>query len=190
MSKNENHSQKVTTPEFRLSFPKFEKAEQIMDQGPNYFSCQLLFDKKGDNSWIQNILKDLYKKKWGDVKKPSTFKSPWRDGDEKAAESDIECYVGTMFMNAKAGEKDKILFIDGKKNVIDQSAFYAGCYCKAVIEFRTFDNKYGKGISAWLKGIQFVKDGESLGGGSTASSDDFEVIEGAKAVNEISDEDF
>lgn len=189
MAKNENFSKRITTPEFRMSFPNLETPDHIMGSKDKFYSCQMLFDKKNSDAWIQAVLKDLYKQKWGDKKRPSLFKNPWRDGDTKAEESEMEVYLGQMIMNGKAGEKDKLLFLDGQKNIIQPSDFYAGCYCKAVIELRTYDNQYGQGISCWLRGLQFVRDGEPLGGSTPARSDDFEVVEGSKAKNEINEED-
>lgn len=190
MAKNENFSKRVTTPKFRMSFPNLETPDNIMGSKDKFYSCQMLFDKKQGDEWIQTILKELYKQKWGDKKRGTLFKNPWRDGDVKAEESEMEVYLGQMIMNAKAGEKDKLLFLDGQKNPIGPNDFYAGCYCKAVIELRTFDNQYGQGISCWLRGLQFIEDGEALGGASMARADDFEVVEGSKAKNEIADDDF
>lgn len=188
--KVKNASASVVTPDFILSFPQLETPDNIMGSKEKFFSIQMLFDKSKDHAWIQSILKDLYTKKWGDAKRASTFKNPWRDGDLKFEESNMAVYQGKMFANAKAGEKDKILFLDGLKNVIPAGTFYAGCICRAKIDISTFDNQFGKGISFWLRGLQFVKDGTPLGGATPAKADDFETVEGAKAPNQMSDEDF
>lgn len=191
MAKNENFSEKVITPEFTLSFPRLDVPDHIMGSKDKFFSMQMLFDKKMPTEWIQNILKSLYTKKWGEAKRPSTFKNPWRDGDIKADESEAEVYRGKFLMTAKAGEKDKILLIDGTKAELKPDTFYAGCVCRASLEIRTFDNQFGKGISCWVRGIQFMRDGEPLASSVTAKADDFGVVEGAKSkVAEISNDDF
>ena len=99
MAKNENFSKRITTPEFRMSFPNLETPDNIMGSKDKFFSCQMLFDKKSNDAWIQAVLKDLYKQKWGDKKRGSQFKNPWRDGDTKAEESEMEVYQGQMMMN-------------------------------------------------------------------------------------------
>ena len=112
MAKNENPMKKVITPKFRLSYPNLIEAKQIMNSKEKWFSIQMLFDKKDNHSWLQDTLKELYTTKWGTAKRPSTFKSPWHDGDEKAEEGEgKEVYAGNFYMNAKAGEKDKILLL-------------------------------------------------------------------------------
>ena len=52
---------------------------------------------------------------------------------------------------------------------------YPGCYVNVSIDFWAQDNSYGKRINAQLRGVQFVKDGERLGG-SVAAADDFAPI--------------
>jgi hypothetical protein len=47
------------------------------------------------------------------------------------------------------------------------------------VEVWAQDNQHGKRINASLLGVQFVRDGEKLAGGSTATADDFEAIPGA-----------
>lgn len=52
---------------------------------------------------------------------------------------------------------------------------YAGCYVNALIEFFGYDQQ-GKGISASLRGVQFVRDGEAFAGGGAASADEFDDL--------------
>ena len=47
------------------------------------------------------------------------------------------------------------------------------------IECWAQDNKHGKRINFSLLGVQFVRDGERLAGGSVATADDFEPLPGA-----------
>lgn len=188
--KEKNPLKEVMTPIFRLSFPKLDTPETIMGSKEKWFSMQMLFDKKENQDWIQSILKDLYKQKWGEQKRPSTFKNPWRDGDVKAEESGMDVYAGNFFMNAKAGEKDKFILLDGRKELIGPDRFYAGCYARAKLLIKTYDNQYGKGFNVWIKGIQFVRDGEALSGSSSARADEFEAVEGADATPAIDNDDF
>jgi len=62
-------------------------------------------------------------------------------------------------------DKSPLIAADGRP--------YAGCYVNAVVEIWAQDNKYGRGLRAALKGVQFVKDGDAFSGGGTASPDDF-----------------
>lgn len=189
MSKSKEMHLKIVTPEFVLSFPKLIKAEQIMGTGREYFSLQMLFDKGMDMKWLQDALKKVYADRWGDAKRPSTFKSPLHDGDTKADDSGAEVYRGKLFMNAKAGATEVITLLGPSKEVVKPERFYAGCICKASLILSSFDNNFGKGISVWLKGLQFRKDGDRLdAGGRGASKDDFDAVEGAQPINSVDDD--
>ena len=58
-----------------------------------------------------------------------------------------------------------------KEKIDDEREFYSGCYGLASINFYVYDNKTNKGISAGLSSILKIKDGEPLGGASSAEAD-------------------
>lgn len=111
---------------------------------------------------------------------PGLLKLPLRDGDAERPED--PAYANSYFLNANSDrapgivgtEKDK----DGKpKEITDRSLVYSGCYGRVSINFYPFDGKQN-GVAAGLQGIQKVKDGEPLSGGSNAKedfNDDFSI---------------
>ena len=48
---------------------------------------------------------------------------------------------------------------------------YSGCYARVSINFYAFNSNGNRGIACGLGNIQKVRDGEPLGGKSTASAD-------------------
>ena len=60
--------------------------------------------------------------------------------------------------------------------ILDQSEVYSGCYCNVSVSFYGYNTNGNHGIAAGLGNVQFVKDGEALGGRSKAS-DDFEAMD-------------
>ena len=99
---------------------------------------------------------------------PSSLKLPLRDGDEERG--DDTNYQGHIFLNATSKEPPQI--VDRRKNpVTDQSSVYSGCYCNVSINFYAFNVSGNRGVAAGLGNIQFVKDGERLGGKASADSD-------------------
>lgn len=62
--------------------------------------------------------------------------------------------------------------------VIDEAKFYAGCWCAFHIGAFVWENEGKWGVSFGLNGVQFVKDGERLGGRPDISSQ-FAPIAGA-----------
>lgn len=113
-------------------------------------------------------------------KVPANIKTPLRDGDEDRP--DDEVYAGHYFINANSVRKPQI--VDKQVNpILDQEEVYSGCYANVSVNFYAFSKDVNKGIACGLGNIQKVRDGERLGGGSTAD-EDFE------AEDEESDEMF
>jgi len=104
---------------------------------------------------------------------------PVHSGDAKATSAG---YAGNLYLNA--GNQIRPLILDSNKSPLSASDGrpYSGCYVNAIVEIWAQDNQYGKRINASLLGVQFVRDGERLAGGSVASADDFEAIPGSDAA--------
>lgn len=95
-------------------------------------------------------------------------------------------YDGMWALSANRQEKHgRPVVVDQRKNPLQpgDGKPYAGCYVNASVELWPQDNEHGKAIRCGLNAIQFVKDGDSFGGGGTpATADDFaEIAEGADA---------
>ena len=61
------------------------------------------------------------------------------------------------------------------KPILDRSEVYSGCYARVPLNFFAFNSNGNKGIACGLGNIQKVRDGEPLGGKSTAA-DDFATL--------------
>lgn len=107
-------------------------------------------------------------------KKPSRdlIKIPLRDGD---TERDDEAYKGHYFLNANSKTAPQI--VDRSvQPILDRAEVYSGCYARVSLNFYAFNSNGNKGIACGLGNIQKVRDGEPLGGRSTAA-DDFVTLE-------------
>jgi hypothetical protein len=85
-----------------------------------------------------------------------------------------------MFVAASAQETAPPTVVDAARQALTERSGkpYAGCYVNASIELWAQDNAYGKRINATLRGVQFVRDGDSFGAGSRAAApDEFDEIE-------------
>ena len=60
--------------------------------------------------------------------------------------------------------------------ILDQNEVYSGCYGKISVTFYGYNSNGNRGIAAGLGNIQKLRDGESLGGRTTAA-EDFETEE-------------
>ena len=120
---------------------------------------------------IEQAKKDSVSK-WGG-KVPANLKLPLRDGDIDRPED--EAYADSYFFNANSKQAPQVV----DKNVqpiLDQSEVYSGCYGRISVNFYGFNSNGNRGIAAGLGNIQKLRDGESLGG-RTSAEDDFDAVE-------------
>ena len=110
--------------------------------------------------------------KWGG-KVPANLKLPLRDGD--IDRPDDEAYANSYFFNANSRQAPQV--VDARvQPILDQSEVYSGCYGKISVTFYGYNSNGNRGVAAGLGNIQKLKDGESLGGRSSAA-DDFQTEE-------------
>ena len=172
---------KVTTPEFRASFPALFKAESY-EGGKEKYSIVMVFPKKTDLGPMKAAAKVVAQTTWPNGF-PANLKTPFRDGADKG---ELEGFgPDTIFITAstirKPGLVDRQL-----QNIIEPERFYAGCYARATVSAFTYDVKGNKGVSFGLHNVQFLRDGEPLAGG-TKAEDDFEAVEGEEDMFSVDD---
>lgn len=109
----------------------------------------------------------------------------YRAGDKKVnKDGDVyEGFAGLHYVVAKTNEDAPPKFYLGNKEQVTDAKdigriFQQGSYFDVVIDVYGLDVPgQSKGVFATLKGIQYVKKGDYLGSGTTASEDDFETRE-------------
>ena len=104
-----------------------------------------------------------------------------RDGAVKAH---LEGYKGNVFFTANNKAPIGVFNRDGKMITEGcENTPYAGCYVNVTMEIWAQDHpQHGKRINGSLRGVQFADDGDSFGGGSRATKDEFGApTEGAGA---------
>lgn len=104
--------------------------------------------------------------KWGG-KEPKNLELPLRDGD---TDKDDEVYEDCFFINAKSGTRPGIC--DKNKNpIVDEEEIYSGVYAYVSVSFYPYDKNGNRGIACGLNNIMKFKDGERLGGRTSAEND-------------------
>ena len=110
-------------------------------------------------------------------------KKSLRDGSKRVNGSGdaYEGYEGHWYVTAKSPTRP--LLIDQARQPVteEDGVIYSGCYVNAIVEFYANAQAGKKGVFAQLKGVQFVRDGDSFGGGAPAKADEFDAVEGADA---------
>lgn len=173
----------ITGPKTRLSYAKIWKAEAMEEGQEPKYSVSLIIPKD-DTETLDKIktaiaaARKAGESKLSDAKgkalPEARLKMPLRDGD--AERPDDEVYAGCYFLNATSRTKPGIVGLEkdaeGKfKQITDEAQVYSGCYARASINFYAFNTKGNAGIAVGLNNIQKVKDGEALGGRSSADAD-------------------
>lgn len=81
---------------------------------------------------------------------------------------------GHYFINANSTTAPQI--VDrAVKPILDRGEVYSGCYARVSLNFYAFNSNGNKGIACGLGNIQKIRDGESLGG-KTSAADDFGTV--------------
>ena len=174
---------KVKLANVRLSFPDLFTAVQFQGQGPFSYKAQFLV-KPGspEDKAINAAIEQVAKAKWN-AKAPAILKAVagnsqkfcYTDGDLK----EYDGYAGMWALAASRNQdKGRPLIVDQDKTPLQlgDGKPYAGCYVNASVEFWAQDNNYGKTVRCTLLGLQFLRDGDSFGGGAAPSEDDFEDL--------------
>jgi hypothetical protein len=152
----------ITTTLVRFSYANVFEAKENLN-GDMKFGSSLIIPKsdkaglKKINAAIKAAIEEG-KSLWGG-KIPKGLKLPLRDGDIDRDEKPE--YAGAMFLNANSGRRPQV--VDANRNeILDEDAFYSGCYGRASLNFYPFNAGGSKGIAVGLNAVQKLKDGEPL----------------------------
>lgn len=166
------NSTKVVTGIVRLSYANVWEPASINGSKPKY-SVSLIIPKSDTatieaiNAAVDNAIREGAAKFGGKVPPKGALKLPLRDGD---LERDDEAYKDAFFVNANSTTAPQI--VDrAVQPILDRAEVYSGCYARVSINFYAFNTNGNKGIACGLGNIQKVRDGEPLGGKSSAADD-------------------
>ncbi len=176
MAKN-NVTKVITGINARLSY--FHGWEPVsINGGTEKYSVSVLIPKDDKetidaiNAAIDAAIEEGIAKFGGKKPKREAIKLPLRDGD---VERDDEAYKNHYFVNANSTTPPQI--VDKRVNpILDREEVYSGCYARVSLNFYAFNSNGNKGVACGLGNIQKIRDGEYLGG-RTSAADDFTTIE-------------
>lgn len=109
--------------------------------------------------------------KWGG-KEPKKLDLPLRDGDTDKEDDDV--YANHFFINAKATTRPGV--VDKQRSpIMDEEEMYSGVWAVVSVTFFPYDVSGNRGVAVGLNNVMKFKDGERLGGRSSAESDFAEI---------------
>lgn len=179
---------KLQLKNVRLSFPDlFEARAFKAGDEPKYKAAFLIPKDSPQIAEIEKAILAAATEKWGAKaagiiknirNNPNKFN--FQDGDSK----EYDGYAGMMAFTASSKSRPLILDRDKTPLGTADGKPYAGCYVNASVDVFGYENS-GNGLSATLKGVQFVKDGDAFGGGAPASPDEFDDLGVDEAADDL-----
>ena len=163
-----NKTKVITGKDSRLSYFNGWEPKSINGR-PEKYSVSVLIPKDDIKTIkaIEEAIEDGLAKFGGKKPNKATLKLPLRDGD---IEREDEAYKGHFFINANSTTAPQIVD-NNVQPILDRSEVYSGCYGRVSLNFYAFNSNGNKGIACGLGNIQKLRDGEPLGGRSSASDD-------------------
>lgn len=170
-----NTTKIITGKNTRLSY--FHGWDPVsINKGPEKYSVSVLIPKddvetiNAINKAIDAAIEEGVAKFGGKKPNKAAIKIPLRDGD---VERDDEAYKGHYFVNANSITAPQIVD-KAVKPILDRDEVYSGCYARVSLSFYAFNSNGNKGVACGLGNIQKIRDGEPLGG-RTSAADDFKT---------------
>lgn len=170
-------SNTIVTGEVRLSYVNVFEPRANQNGGDPKFQVTVLLPKSDTvtyaaiNREIQAELQNGVATKFGG-QMPAMPAIPIHDGDglrpngEPFGEECRGCWVFTASSKQRPEVVDENL-----QPILSPTAVYSGCYGRVSIRFFAYNQAGKKGIGCGLGNVQKLRDGEPLGGGSTALQD-------------------
>jgi len=164
----------------RLSYPQLFKAVAMKQPDGSMskakFSASFLIPKKTHGALIKRIEAMIERAMLDKFQKKVPLKNVClHDGNDKEEKEGYGDEV--MYLVAKSDTRPAV--VDQQVNPLaeEDGKIYAGCYVNATVEIFAYSHQLGgKGVSAQLRAVQFVKDGPSFGAGPVNAEDEFEPV--------------
>lgn len=188
----------VRLKEAVISMPFVWEASAYDAEGDAKFSAHLIIERGSENEKVMlAALKTEAEKLWkqnaaAKLKAIMAAGKLWclRDGDGKTDKEGnvLAGYAGKLYVSAKNTIRPLLLNADRSPVVREDDKLYPGAIVHAIVDVRV-NNRPSDQAYAYLKGIQFVRDGTRLGGGAPATVEDFEEIVPAKSADKVASAD-
>ena len=166
----------ITGPDTRWSFANVWEPKSIAGGTPKY-SVSLIVPKSDTKTVakVRSAIEAAYQEGAAKLKGNgksvpplASIRNPLRDGDIERP--DDSAYASAYFINANPTTAPGIVDVD-RNPILSRSEVYSGVYGRASISFYAFNSNGNKGIACGLNNLQKVRDGEPLGGKTSAESD-------------------
>ena len=177
----------LMTPEFRVAYANVFKPRKNDLSGEDEYSINMLFAPGADLTALKAAAREALVKKFGPdpSKWPTGLRNPFRDQAERQRKDANGVpltgpngqpllqdghVAGAIFLSCKSKQRPGLVD-EAVQDIIQEHQFYSGCYARATVRPYYYDNKGNRGVAFGLQNIQKLRDGDPLGGRTTASQD-------------------
>ena len=114
-------------------------------------------------------------------------KKCYRNGNKRVNKSGdtYEGFEDHWYVTAKSASRPGTYNRDRSPVTKDDGVIYSGCYVTVIFDLYANTDPKRKGVFAGLTGVQFIKDGDSFGGGGVAKADEFEDLSSGSDAGDL-----
>ena len=194
---NESTTTKMNIGEVRFSYCHLFTPEAVSDGADKKYSVSVIIPKTNTQliAGIKQCINAAYQQglasRWKG-RKPAVWKNPLRDGDTERP--DDESYANSYFINVTSRTKPGIvkrMTVGGVTKLVEvtnEEDVYSGCYGYVSVNFFPFANAGNNGVACGLNNVLKTKDGEFLGGRSSALTDFGDLLDDLPGDQENEDD--
>ena len=194
---NESATTKMNIGEVRFSYCHLFTPEAVSDGADKKYSVSVIIPKTNTQliAGIKQCINAAYQQglasRWKG-RKPAVWKNPLRDGDTERP--DNESYANSYFINVTSRTKPGIvkrMTVGGESKLVevtDEEEVYSGCYGYVSVNFFPFANAGNNGVACGLNNVLKTKDGEFLGGRTSAQNDFGALLDDLPGEQEAEDD--
>lgn len=194
---NESATTKMNIGEVRFSYCHLFTPEAVSDGADKKYSVSVIIPKTNTQliAGIKQCINAAYQQglasRWKG-RKPAAWKNPLRDGDTERP--DDESYANSYFINVTSRTKPGIvkrMTVGGVTKLVEvtnEEDVYSGCYGYVSVNFFPFANAGNNGVACGLNNVLKTKDGEFLGGRSSALTDFGDLLDDLPGDQENEDD--
>jgi len=174
----------VVLKDVRLAFPAIWEPESVNGSAEKFGGRFILPPKHPGVKLIRDTIKAVAKAKWGPKADGilrsidgDKMKICWQESDYMSQDGEVhDGFEGMYHLSTKSEVQPTIVDKDRTPLSKRDGRPYGGCYVVARVDIYAQDNIHGKAIRAQLQGLQYLRKGDSFGGGTKANPEDFEDL--------------
>jgi hypothetical protein len=176
----------------RLGFVNLAEPRAVNGGKPSYGLRVIIDPKDADVKAIKDAIVEVATTQWKDKAKTqlemltdkgrvALLEREYRSASTGEVHKGFE---GSFSLNASAAENKQPKCYDEFGKELDNAGIerklYSGCYAHVKVELYPLLREDGNRINCGVLGVMFAKDGETFGGGTVTTADDFAGLTAAK----------